>query len=540
MKYLLNILIALFVCSNIHAQISDQEVHDVAVEDRRSPEEIFRSSIPARLKTGKPQFYRYNNLCGYILNDSVLIPCKYESLDTKYSDVMVGRAPRGLYGAINKKGETVFPFEYVSLNRIIGPYLSGWKQHAGYGLMDTARNVLVPTVYQKGFWRPADSIMVYYSPGKQLALKILPDNSLRPVLETAFEAVNFERTGNYPFFGVQQNGRWGLMDFNQKLLTACAYDGFEWANNRYAIATQKDRQGIIALGDTAMRVCTHPYIRPQLRNGCFPVGHKAENGKKLWGLVQANGKMILPEEYDHVEEMYQTELVKVQKNGLYGLADTLGRVLYSPKYTDISPWKHSTKEHGKFRDDQYGKYFIFKKQGSDVIGLLHIEKGEILPAQFDYFRIDESEQLIIASKGDLQALYDVNGRCIVDVKYRALIIHPGYIAASLGDKRTLLRRDNGRMIQEEWYDDCFTHNAEALSGYFFTKKDNLIALHAPDGRRLTPHHFKSGMRPCSELPELAGKLPAGRKWVACTFQFVNEKLVPVAIDDTGAEYPYQQ
>jgi hypothetical protein len=137
----------------------------------------------------------------------------------------------------------------------------------------------------------------------------------------------------------------------------------------------------------------------------------------------------------------------------------------------------------------------------------------------------------------------MQGKQLIAIEYEALAILNNFPDFALGyqqDKRTLVSIHTGKPIQQEDYDDWLFHNAKELDGFFYTKKGLYVALHAPDGRRLTPHQYRMGFRHCAPLPEIESKLPAGRKIVACSFREKNGGLVNVALDNTGAEYEYEE
>jgi len=153
-------ILLLFLPFAISAQV--EEEHEVMMDapvEEISPREDFLRSIPASRKDGKPHVHQYNKLMGYFLNDSILIPFIYEELDYQYSDFMICREPRKLYGVINKKGETVIPFEYVSLKRYFDVFFA-WKKNAGYGIMTLSGKEIVPFEYQKGAFG-ADTALVF-------------------------------------------------------------------------------------------------------------------------------------------------------------------------------------------------------------------------------------------------------------------------------------------------------------------------------------------------------------------------------------------
>ncbi len=544
-------IIFLLLPFGVFAQVEevDHIMHDVGIEEV-STEEYFRRRIPAHLKTGKPQYYHQDKLAGYILNDSILIPLKYEQLDYKYSDFMICREPRKLYGAINKKGETVVPFEYNVLSQNAAGIVLGWKTGAGYGLMTHTGKVLVPFEYKKGFYN-ADSVVVLYAPDKQLIVKALDSENLQVLMDGDFEEITIEPTGRRPIFAVKQQGRWGIMDYQKHLLVPCEYDKIHNVLDQHVVAVKNGKMGIVDLNGAPEVPFEYEIIGERLKNGLFRFGVGISAGRYYWGLVDSVGRVVLPAAYDQVEQFYYCDLMKVKKDGKCGILDMKGKFRTPLQFSDIMAWKHflsteKTDKSGKSRiiqEEAYGIYFVHRYIENGKVGLWKIDQGEIIKPVYDYFNIYHPQGPIEVTLNEKRALFNIKGKQISGFDYDGLGIsarHPAYVTAYANDKRTLISAGTGKQILPEYYDDWFFHNYDEMNGYFVTKIGNSTALHAPDGRRLTPHKYWAGMTPCGSLPEVEAALPKGRKIVACAIHKSDAGLRFYAIDDTGAEYEYSK
>ena len=541
------ILFILLLPFGAAAQIDEQPFRSAPVEEV-AIEEAFAQSIPAHLKTGKPQYYSANNLAGYILNDSILIPLKYEQLDTRYSDCMIGREPRKLFGAINKKGETVVPFEFVTLGQHAPGVLFGWKKDAGYGLMTCSGKVLVPFEYAKGFVG-TDSVFVFASPGKQLIVRTLDRESVKVLMEGAFEEISVGKTGRRPYFAVKQQGLWGIMDYQKRVLVPSIYDQFYQGFDRQLVAVKGGKMGVVDLAGKVQVPLEYETIRGQFRNGLFLFGTTVAPGQQRWGLVDSTGRVVAPAGYEQIEQLYYCDWMKVKKDGKWGILDPNGTLRAPHQFSDISTWKHNVAVRkpdptGKIRnskEEQYGIYFVHRYSENGKIGLWQIDKGEIIPPAYDYFDILYPDGPIEVTLNDKRGLFTIQGKQLTGFEFDALGLspaHPAYVSASIQGKRTLLSSSTGKPIQEEYYDDWFYYTIGDLDGYFSTQIGGFTALHAPDGRRLTPHKYKGNMTPCDPLPEVEAQLPKGRKIVACAKATSDGRFRSFAIDNTGAEYEY--
>jgi WG containing repeat len=540
MKYILYITALLFSAS-LSAQQIDQ---DVKAEDTRTEEERFRESIPSRKKNGKPQIHKYNDLWGYILNDSILIPFKYYDLELKYNDLMIAREPRMLTGVINKKGETVIPFEYITLQKCADDIMFGHKQHAGYGLMTASGKILVPFEYESGV--RIDSVFVFSSKGKQLIINYLGANTTKVVLEGDYDEISIMHTQKRPILQVKQNGLWGIMNYQKQMLVPCQYESIEAIFQEYAFVKKSGKVGVVNFSNQIIIPFEYDRCAGRLKNGLFSIGVKDAKGGYKYSLIDSTGRVLLPAEYQQIEQFYYIDLIKVKKDEKYAIVDPTGKMLTPLQFNSIGEWKHqettAVQQSSGFAKieskEAYGKYFVYKYTESPLIGLWHIEKGAILPTEFDYFEIFDREGIIKVSINDKNAIYSMEGKQLVNFDYGILSFNPQYpdfVSSTNNNARTIVSIKEGKPTQPEYYDDWFMYATNKMYGFFYTKKGIALALHAPDGRRITEHQYIA-IFSCPDTPEITQKLPPNRKAIAVAHREINGLFRKVMLDDLGTEY----
>ncbi|MBL7783607.1 MAG: WG repeat-containing protein [Saprospiraceae bacterium] len=546
--YTLFLLLPLTAFAQVETEHEVMHDVDVPVEEVSAKEDFLRS-IPKGFKDGKPHIHQYNKLWGYVLNDSILIPFIYEDLDFKYSDFMICREPRKYYGVINKKGETVIPFEYVSIKRYFD-VLFAWKKDAGCGVMNLSGKELVPFEYEKGTFG-ADTTLVFMSPGKQLVVRPIGGDKLQVLIESNYEEMSTEPVAGRPLLAVKQQGRWGILDYQNRLVIPCEYDKIQKVFEQHVVAVKNGKTGVVHLNGTLEVPFEYETIPERLKNGLFRFGVKAAGGKQRNGLVDSTGQVVAQAEYDAISQFYYCDLMKVSKGGKWGILDRSGKLRSPLQFADLSAWKHNAPvekkdESGKSTivyKEAYGLYFVHKHTENGKIGLWHLDKGEIIPPLYDYYEIFDLDGPIEVTLNEKRALFNGKGKQLTGFDYNSLSVTtrpPQYMTAQVGGKRTLLNASTGKQIQPEYYDDWYYHNIKEMNGYFYTKIGDFTALHAPNGRRLTSHKYWASITPYSSIPEVEAQLPKGRKIVACARTKTEYAIRFFAIDDTGAEYEYKQ
>jgi hypothetical protein len=468
-------------------------------------------------------------------------------IEAQYSDFMIARRPDRWYGVINKQGETVLPFDYWSMTRIpAGAVLAGIKgEGKGWGLLNSRGEVLVPLEYKFGQSYP-DSTVVFLAPGNQKIVNVLDADRVQVVMEGTFEDMGKE-PGKRPLVTVKENGLWGLMDYNKRLLVPCVYDKIHMVNDSHVIAEKAGKWGVVNFQNMELIPFVHDMISERMRYGCYRTGKKLASGNYLWGLTDTTGQTILASEYDMIEQAYHCDFFRIKKGGKAGLTDATGKVQIPLQFGEIYEAKHrlfqeKTTEDGKKRkivQDGYGLYFKTKDTASDKLGLWYVETGAILKPLYESVEVLEVGGPYEATQNGKKALITSEGKPLTDFEYAWLNVdskRPTLVKAGLPDQKIrLLRLSDGKPINDELYDEIPNlGNDESL--YFLTKKDRLAALHQPDGKRITPHKYTT-IHACDQ-PLTDVVVPKGRTIVACAYLANSSGIFFFALDDAGAEYAY--
>lgn len=545
-NYLIPLL--LFLPFLLPAQINDVELHDMDIQIEESyvdPATAIQQSIPARFKTGKPELFAYQGRYGYVLNDSILIQPEYQSLEKPYADFMIARNAQNYFGAINKQGKIILPFEYFQLARTpTGMVLAG-KMKQGFGLLDAQGKVLLPLEYKDGR-HFADSTVVLSGPGKQKIVKLLGPAGFKVVLEAGYEAMDKATTGDRSLFAVQENGLWGLMDYNKRLILPCTYDKIHRVYEDQAIAEKAGKWGVVSFQNKVLIPFVHDKISERLRYGYYRAGKSMPKSKWLWGMVDTTGRTLLEAKYDAIDQLYYCDFFKISQNGKKGLVDTAGNVIVPIQFGDIYELKHpewaaQEGRPGMVKREVYGLYVKTKNPENDLLGLWQLNKGEILKPAFEWIEVLQAGGPYAVQKEDKKALFDGAGQQLTGFEYAWLgfgLMRPEIIVAGLPDRKTtLLRRSDGKPVQAEFYDEILPIR-ETDTGYMVSKSDGKWALHASNGKRLCPHQY-TWIRNWDNSVQVTG-LPEERVLVAKAAIYSDTGLMFFALDDTGAAYPVER
>jgi len=146
--------------------------------------------------------------------------------------------------------------------------------------------------------------------------------------------------------------------------------------------------------------------------GVFRAGRKGQ-----LGILNRDGKMLLPLEYDEVTDM-GNGYIRTRKDSLFGFADTSGFII-SPRYRKL----------GDFNADGYAliPHFIRNKQRQTwVYGAINTRGDTIIPCLYEWISSEKTYQLIWVGNGNKIGAYTQQGVKVFDTEYALFDPRYGY------------------------------------------------------------------------------------------------------------------
>jgi len=126
-----------------------------------------------------------------------------------------------------------------------------------------------------------------------------------------------------------------------------------------------------------------------------------KNGK--YGLINFNGKELIPAEYDEINTLNGIEnSIIIKKNGLIGLVNDNGSTIVEPNYVEIKNLGNTYKE-GYITVDSRGKY-----------GVISTTKKQILENKYDEIAQIYLENYYLVKENDTTKLIDSKGNTIIE------------------------------------------------------------------------------------------------------------------------------
>lgn len=243
-----------------------------------------------------------------------------------------------------------------------------------------------------------------------------------------------------------------------------------------------------------------------------------------YGVIRDDGKLLVPFVYDEIkmeddytgqwyEDIpYNYKFLRLQKDGLYGVADSNGNILSEPKYATLeiinkhiiavaenNRWGWLDGETGELLqpciyeelgktyvyDDcvnvkQDGKYGIAKKDGTILIPVA--SKNAL------FFPHAEEATYILGEKEDVYTLYDSLGNVLLEGDYPELrAVQNGHLLSYIKKGLTgLIDPRNGKVVVEPQFSSILS-SVRGL--YIVRKQDGKLGVLNEQGKWLLPPEF---------------------------------------------------
>lgn len=291
---------------------------------------------------------------------NIVIPCKYDyiydfSLDVDNPSNMYVVQKEPNYGIIDNQDKEILPIRYKNINSV--------EHHRPDEVViakDTATNKYGLLEIQTQNWiiEPVNERLYQLEEGYATALdvdmKIIYDLSGNKISHDKYD----KRNGNL----VKKDGKWALLDDNDKILIPFEYDvmislgdffviGGEWALGM----VDSTNQIIIPIKYTSILECKDLL--------------SIEKYSK-WAIANKNGEFITDFIYDQISCQYTGDIIKVYQGGKIGALNKQGQQILPIEYNEI---------------ENYDIYLKLFKNGK--FGMAHLNGNIILSCEYDDLRL---------------------------------------------------------------------------------------------------------------------------------------------------------
>lgn len=343
-------------------------------------------------------------------------------------DKKTGKLLNAKYGIINKEGKIIIPAKYNSLG-----YFYKYKTKNSLGMIDCpASSSDAFSTY--ALQRPLSRL---YDPGHyyNIMLSSLRDKQSIDSLKTAMKNTEFFIDANYLFFrkGAEKYGVFNDLgevlipekDFNvvycpssgvalvAKMKRKVLNYGYYNVESGYLKTFDKDEilssytdglgriqnkndNSVYFVDKSGNRVTDVFRLAMNFDNGLCIV---QDNGSGKFGVINNEGKNVIPFEYDNIKAAFRDNYIGVCKSDKWGFVDQEGKVVIPLVYDSVT-------------DFEYG--FAGAQANDKMWGMINKENNEIIPFMWNDFKLVEQNDptFVWGKKEDLWYCYDINKKTL--------------------------------------------------------------------------------------------------------------------------------
>lgn len=210
-----------------------------------------------------------------------------------------------------------------------------------------------------------------------------------------------------------------------------------------------------------------------------------KNGK--YGLINLSGKEVTEIEYNKIEAIKGIKnSFKVQKDDKYGIVDSEGKMVIEPQYKDIDILGKDNKS-GFIVQNEEGKYGIVDYSNNEVLEtkykkiekvygndlyvvtekeiekVVNKENEDVLTRGFDKIKqiLSKQENAVIFTKSDKYGIMSLDKEVLIDAKYDSLEeTKTGIFIAKKGDKYGIINMQEDEKIPFEYTSIVYNEKAD--------------------------------------------------------------------------------
>jgi hypothetical protein len=303
--------------------------------------------------------FQKNNLWG-VFNDAgkVLINADFDTIVLKNKELLqVTKAgKKGFYGL---RGKKILPVEYDEIGELSEVYYLV-KQNGKYGYCSRSGKVYIKPMYDDA--APFKNKQAAVKKGEKWGII---DYTNKFLLKPEFDHI---AAGKGNFYAMTQGDKVYFYDTNMKKITEESFEKIFVGDTAYAVRVKKEGKFSYYNPAAKSYVTTEKFeMAMPYEKGFAAV---ANGGKR--GLLDVNGKMILPCEYDNiVYDQLQSKIVfRTLQNGKEGMTDATGKVIIPNEYEQLMP---ALPNYIKAKKN--GKYGIIRTSGATVTEFIYDYMG---------------------------------------------------------------------------------------------------------------------------------------------------------------------
>lgn len=321
------------------------------------------------------------------------------------------------------------------------------KKNGCWGAVDFWGNIWVDFKYERLlFYDLREGLLMASKEG----LTGLIDWHDHPVIDFLYEEIN---NGQLPYEGVvvKKNGKWGMIDRKGQLRIDFIYDALNCGNQPWnRVIAQKDGQyGIVDYSGNILVNFIYENIRPCYESKPINSGFYLIQLNDKRGVMDSRFNICVPIEYDEIQDDFADQPMYkliVRKNRKYGTINIIGNISTGVIYDEIrgEDFNRRNQDPNQYPTD----LTIVEKDG--LYGILDSLGRELFAPQFEKIDFSFHNDIIVVKKDNRYGFLDKFGSYVAEPVFEEAYCFNGDVAVVKKDgKYGYLDRCGNYLVKPE-------------------------------------------------------------------------------------------
>lgn len=287
-----------------------------------------------------------------------------------------------------------------------------------WGVIDSKGNIVIEPTYDETIIIPDSTkavfICTYDVDYEKNTFKTKVLNEKNEEIMTGYETVealeNYDNENTLWYekdvLRVKQDGKYGVLDFKEKLVVPCEYDSIVAlkGTSNSLLTTKEGKKGII--DNTGAVLIENEYKNIKAISDKYENGYIVQNESGKYGVISWNKKVAVEVKYDDVKSIYGNgNYYAVKESGKWKIVDTDGEEYLSGKYDDIISIDN--------------EYAVVKKSGK--YGVVSIaDNTSVIDVKYQNITYAAGSNYIV-KLNNKYGIVDVNGVTLIEPTYSNLV-----------------------------------------------------------------------------------------------------------------------
>lgn len=383
----------------------------------------------------------------------IVVPISYESVGNSHADDIVIASQKGKWGFFNSQGKQISDFIFD-------------KVFSGYNL-----NIKAPSNLSE--------VTTYFKNGAVLVFKDNKYEFLNEKIKPAFPDNKFDSASVFDTYQnaiVKRNDKYGMIKPNGEAKIPIEYDFIEYfdSNHNSSEYYNAKKGKIYTIFNRNLKKIGESFEPVYNDFSSDTPTLIFKNLKNKYGMINSEGQILIPFDFDEMFEIEGTEFYRVSKDNKFGVIDEKGKLRIPILYKGIYSL------YDKFDDEDLLKKSLFVADNK----VINIDNQIVIDGYSSITPIFNNHNYFIVSKNKKFGIIDVNKKIILPLEYDEISNWTEY-----GPRHSKFIVKNGEtgLIDHETFKitippiyDKFRY----LNGLIFAKKQNKEGIINEEGKIL--------------------------------------------------------